>query len=168
MTHGDCLTSSNSGGRGKSQRTQPRRAPFLPCPEPPGSSPASTGLQKKREQEFPAVVLQQLERGGHAQQTATDASRLRAKTAQADAQTGLPHPGHGGSELGSPGNPGFRRKPPGTQSPSAAPIWGRTWGPDACGNQGLPKIPGGGVTSQPGTQPVRGAREHSVCPNPAP
>ncbi|XP_017735701.1 PREDICTED: translation initiation factor IF-2-like isoform X1 [Rhinopithecus bieti] len=52
MTHGDCLTSSNSGGRGKSQRTQPRRAPFLPCPEPPGSSPASTGLQaSKRKRE---------------------------------------------------------------------------------------------------------------------
>ncbi|XP_031513465.1 uncharacterized protein LOC116271061 [Papio anubis] len=49
MTHGDCLTSSNSGGRGNSQRTQPRRAPFLPCPEPPRSSPASTGLQRNRE-----------------------------------------------------------------------------------------------------------------------
>lgn len=64
--------------------------------------------KRERKQEFPAVVLPQLRRRGHARQTDPDASRLRAKTqAQTDAQTGLPRPGHGSGGLGSPGNPRF-------------------------------------------------------------
>ncbi|XP_063512900.1 uncharacterized protein LOC134738743 isoform X2 [Pongo pygmaeus] len=124
---------------------------------------------REKEQKFPAAVLQQLERGGHAQQTAPDASRLRAKTRRRQThRRGSPTLDTAAARWEAQETPGSRRKPPGTQSPPAAPIWGRTWGPDACRNQGLPKIPGGGITSQRGTQPVQGAREHSVCPNPAP
>nr|XP_021526197.1 uncharacterized protein LOC110568212 [Aotus nancymaae] len=102
---------SNSGGRGNSQRNQPRCAPLLPCPEPPGSSQASTGLQKAREKERAGVPSGSSARarapGTHAADGPRCLKAAREDTAQADAQTGLPHPGHGGSELGSPGNPGF-------------------------------------------------------------
>lgn len=65
----------------------------------------------KRGQEFPASVLPQLSGRRHARQTAPDTSWLRAKTPeQTDAQTGLPHPEHGGG-LGSPGNPRFPSEP---------------------------------------------------------
>ncbi|XP_030663943.1 collagen alpha-1(I) chain-like [Nomascus leucogenys] len=143
VTHGDCLTSSNSVGRGNSQRTQPQRAPLLPCPEPPGSSPASTGLQRKRTEVPSGGSATARARGTRAADGPRRLKAAREDTAQADAQTGLPHPGHGGSELGSPGNPGFPSEASWYPVPSCSANLGQDMGPRRLQEPGAPQNPRG-------------------------
>lgn len=126
-------------------------------------------MRKERKQGFPAAILPQLRRRGHARQTDPDASRLRAKTQeQTDAQRGHPHTRHGSDGLGSPGNPGFPSEPARHPVPARSSYQEQTEGPHACRSPGLSKIPKGEVTSQWGDAIRPGAYKRSVCPDSAP
>ncbi|XP_053426731.1 uncharacterized protein LOC128571111 [Nycticebus coucang] len=155
----------------QSQRIQTLQTLLRTCPESPFHLWHLLASREKREQDFPAAVLQQLEHRGHARQTAPDASRLRAKTPRRQThRRGSPTQDAVAAATGweAQETPGSRRNPPGTKAPPAAPIKSRPWGPYACGSQGLPKKPGERLPRSGGTQPVGSARGHGVCPNPDP
>lgn len=100
-----------------------------------------------------------------ARQTAAEASRLCARRRGAD---GAPQPRHASGRLGSPGNPRSPSKPPGTQSPPAAPIQSGPPGPRCVREPRVPQGSRGEVTSKRGDATRLRVCGHKVCPKQAP
>lgn len=100
------------------------------------------------------MVLQQLERGGHAQQTATDASRLRAKTRRRQThRRGSPTLDTAAASWEAQETPGSVGSLP-APSPLPQPQSGAGHGaPTPVGTRGSPKSPGEELPRSRGRNP---------------
>ncbi|XP_045382969.1 uncharacterized protein LOC123621178 [Lemur catta] len=157
------------GEREQSQTIQTWHTLLQTCPEPPGSSQVSVGLQRKERAGVPSGGSATARgQGTRAADVPRCLKAAREDTAQADAQTGLPHPGLSGGGVGSPGNPGFPSEPARHPGPSCSSYQAQGMGTQCLREPGAPQNSRREVTSQWGTQPVGVARGHGVCPNLAP
>lgn len=112
--------------------------------------------RKERKQAFPAVILPQLRRRGHARgPTQKPHGCARRHRSRQTHRRGSPTLGTAATGWEAQETPGSPRNPPGTRSPPAAPIRSRLRAPMPAAAQGSSKSPRERLPHSGGTQSVR-------------